>query len=108
MPEFITRQDKKIIESFHKIGEDVILGAVKIDQEKCKGCGFCTKCCAAGALEVTVDKKCRMITDLPFCMSCGDCVAICPEDAIELTDFIEFKRFFRYLDRGEPSTPRKF
>jgi ferredoxin len=103
----MTRKDKRRLESFHKIGEDVILGKVTIDRDKCKGCGFCVKACAAASLEV-VDKKCRMVEDLPFCMSCGDCVAICSEDAIELVDFIEFKRAFRYLDRGEPEPPRKF
>jgi ferredoxin len=55
-----------------------------------------------------VDKKCRMVEELPFCMSCGDCLAICPENAIELAQFIQFKRFFRYLDRGEPEWPRRF
>ena len=107
MPEYMTRKDRKKIESFHKIGEDVTLGAVIIDRNKCKGCGFCVKACAASCLELK-DKKCRMVLDLPFCMSCGDCVAICPEDAIELTEFIQFKRFFRYLDRGKPEFPRKF
>jgi len=108
MPEYLTRKDKKVIESYHKIGEDMVLGVVVIDRDKCKGCASCTKCCAAGALEIDVDKKCRMVPDLPFCMSCGDCVAICPEEAIELTDFIQFNRAFRYLDRGEPSPPRAF
>jgi len=103
----MTRKDRRKIESFHGVGTDVILGKVIIDQDKCKGCGFCTEACAAAALEV-VDKKCRMVQDLPFCMSCGDCVAICSEDAVELVDFIEFKRAFRYLDRGEPEPPRKF
>lgn len=107
MPEYLTRKDRKEIESFHHIGRDVTLGKVIINQEKCKGCGLCTKCCAAASLELA-DKKARMVQDLPFCMSCGDCVAICPEDAIELTEFIEFKKFFRYLDRGKPEFPRKF
>jgi len=106
MPEFLTRKDKKKIENFLKIGEDVLLGKVEIDQDKCNGCGFCSKACAAAALEV-VDKKCRLVLDLPFCMGCGDCVAICPKDAIELTNFIEFKHAFRYLDRGKPEPPRK-
>ena len=49
----------------------------------------------------------RMIEVLPMCMSCGDCTAICPEDAIEIKTFIEFKRYFRYIDRGKPEPPRK-
>jgi len=107
MPEFMTRKDRRKIESFRDLGRDVVLGKVVIDQDKCKGCTLCAKACAAAALEI-VDKKCRMVLDLPFCMSCGDCVAICSEDAIELTEFIEFKRAFRYLDRGKAEAPRKF
>ncbi len=104
----MTRKDRRHIESFLSVGEDVTLGMVIIDQDKCKGCGFCAAACAAAALEITADKKCRMVEEMPFCISCGDCVAICPEDAIELTEFIQFHRFFRYLDRGEPEQPRKF
>ena len=107
MPEYMTRKDKRRIESFLKLGEDVTLGTVIIDHDKCKGCELCAKACAASCLEV-VDKKSRMVEDLPFCMSCGDCVAICPEGAIKLVDFIQFHRFFRYLDRGKPEMPRKF
>jgi len=107
MPEFMTWKEKRTIESFLKIGVDVTLGVVNIDQEKCIGCGLCARACAAACLEV-VDKKSNMIKELPFCMSCGDCVAICPEDAIELVEFIKFKKAFRYLDRGKPDWPRKF
>lgn len=108
MPEKLTWKDRCKVENFHKLGEDVILGAVKIDSEKCKGCGLCTHACAAAALEMDVENKCRMVKELPFCMSCGDCVALCPEDAIELIEFIQFKHTFKYLDRGAPEFPRKF
>jgi len=111
MPEFLTRRDRRRIESFHKIGEDVVLGEVKIDHDKCKGCGLCVGCCAASALELAGERKARksrMVDELPFCMSCGDCVAICPEGAIEITRFLRFERAFRYLDRGEPHPPRRF
>jgi heterodisulfide reductase subunit A-like polyferredoxin len=107
MPEFITRKDKRKIENFERIGEDVELGKVVINREKCTGCGLCVKACAAATLEV-VDKKCRMIEDRSFCVSCGDCAAICPEKAIDLVHFLEFKLFFRYLDRGKPEPPRRF
>ncbi len=107
MPEHITRKDRRVVESFYKIGEDIVLGEVKIDQEKCSGCSLCAQTCASGALEV-IDKKARMIQELPMCMSCGDCVAICSEDAIEITRFYQFKRAFRELDRGEAELPRMF
>jgi heterodisulfide reductase subunit A-like polyferredoxin len=107
MPEFMTRKDRKKIESFKPGGRDIKLGKVAIHREKCTGCGYCIKACAAACLEI-VDKKCRMVEERPFCVSCGDCVAICPENAIDLVDFIQFQRSFRYLDRGEPEWPRIF
>lgn len=107
MTQYLTFREKFKIESFHKLGEDVELGEVVFDAEKCSGCGYCAAACAAKAIEL-VDKKARMVKDLPFCMSCGDCVAICPEGAVKLNRFIDFKKAFRYLDRGEPLWPRKF
>ncbi len=107
MPEFLSWKQRAKIESFTRIGEEVILGRVKINLEKCRGCEFCVNACPASCLEI-VDKKARVNEELPYCMSCGDCVAICPEDAIEIEQFIEFKRAFRYLDRGIPALPRKF
>lgn len=107
MTEHLTIKDRLKIESFNGIGRDVLLGKVVIDQDKCTGCGFCVKACAACAL-VVADKKCKMVDDLPFCMACGDCTAICPEGALSITDFIEFKLHFKYLDRGKPESPRRF
>jgi formate hydrogenlyase subunit 6/NADH:ubiquinone oxidoreductase subunit I len=111
MPEFLSRNEKKTIESFLKVGEDVVFGVVETDPDRCIGCGMCVGACAAGVLELVgekKEKKSKMVDELPFCFSCGDCVAICPEDAITLTRFLEFRRAFRYLDRGGPAPPRKF
>ena len=108
MPETLSKQDRKKIESFNRVGEDMTLGEVVIDQEKCNGCGLCVGACAAAVLELSKDKKARMVDVLPICMSCGDCVAICPEDAVKMTRYIQFHKAFRYLDRGEPLPPRRF
>jgi len=107
MPEYMKLKDRLKIESFRRLGQDVVLGVVAIDPDKCTGCGLCIRACAAGSLELN-QKKARMTEVLPACMSCGDCVAICPESAIELKQFIQMKRYFRYLDRGKPEPPRKF
>lgn len=107
MTEVLTKQNRKKVESYLKVGQDMQLGEVVIDTSKCKGCQFCARACAGAALEI-VDKKCRMVEVLPMCMGCGDCVAACPEGAIKITYFMEFNHFFRYLDRGEPAAPRRF
>ncbi|MCP4754875.1 MAG: 4Fe-4S dicluster domain-containing protein [Proteobacteria bacterium] len=107
MTELLSKQDRKKVESYLNIGEDIQLGEIVVDTSKCVGCQFCARACAGSALEI-VDKKCRMIEVLPMCMGCGDCVAACPENAIEMKHYIEFNFFFRFLDRGEPAAPRRF
>jgi heterodisulfide reductase subunit A-like polyferredoxin len=107
MTEHLRIRDRLRIESFNRLGEDVVLGAVEIDPAKCTGCGLCVKACAAGTLEI-VDKKARMNKDLPICHSCADCVAICAQGAISMKQFLQLKLYFRYLDRGKPEPPRKF
>ena len=51
MPDFLSYSDRRVIESYLKIGEDILLGKVKIDQEKCIGCELCVKACAANSKE---------------------------------------------------------
>jgi len=107
MPEKLKLRDRLKVEDFNKIGKDLVLGLVEIDQKKCTGCGLCAKACPSAALKLE-NKKARMDDFFPACMSCGDCTAVCPEGAITLKEFIQFKRYFRYLDRGKPEFPRKF
>src|SRR4030067_2920685 len=55
---------------------------VRIDEEKCNGCGLCIPNCAEGAIQI-VDGKARLITD-KFCDGLGACLGHCPEDAITI------------------------
>lgn len=57
---------------------------VKIDDEKCNGCGACIPNCHEGALQI-IDGKARLISDL-FCDGLGACLGHCPEGAITLED----------------------
>jgi len=55
---------------------------IKIDEDKCTGCGDCIPNCHEGALQV-IDGKARLISDL-FCDGLGACIGHCPEGAITL------------------------
>ncbi len=53
---------------------------IKIDEEKCNGCGLCVPGCPEGALQI-IDGKVRLVSDL-FCDGLGACIGECPEGAI--------------------------
>lgn len=57
---------------------------VKIDEDKCNGCGECIPNCPEGALQV-IDDKARIISDL-FCDGLGACIGECPEEAISIEE----------------------
>lgn len=107
MPRHLTLKDKWAIEDLRPGSGDAVFGEVTIDRDSCTGCGMCVRVCPANTLEMA-DKKSRMKAKMPMCISCGDCVAACPKKAVILTRFIEFRKRFRYLDRGAPEFPRKF
>lgn len=57
---------------------------VKIDEDKCNGCGLCIPNCHEGALQI-IDDKARLISDL-MCDGLGACLGHCPEDAITIEE----------------------
>ena len=57
---------------------------VKIDGEKCNGCGLCIPNCAEGALRI-VDGKAKLMSE-KFCDGLGACLGHCPEDAITVIE----------------------
>ena len=57
---------------------------IKIDLEKCTGCGKCIPDCPEGALQM-IDGKARLISDL-FCDGLGACIGSCPEGAISIEE----------------------
>jgi len=57
---------------------------IKINQEKCNGCGLCIPNCPEGALQI-IDGKARLISDL-FCDGLGACIGYCPEGAITIEE----------------------
>jgi len=57
---------------------------VKIDEEKCTGCGLCIPNCAEGALQI-VDGKAKLVKEI-YCDGLGACLGHCPEDAITIEE----------------------
>ena len=55
---------------------------VKIDEEKCDGCGLCVPACAEGAIQI-IDGKARLVAD-NLCDGLGACLGDCPQGAITI------------------------
>ena len=57
---------------------------IKIDEEKCNGCGLCAEACHEGAIGM-VNGKARLLRD-DYCDGLGDCLPVCPADAISFEE----------------------
>ena len=55
---------------------------IRIDEEKCNGCGECVVACAEGAIDI-VDGKARLVSEV-YCDGLGACLGKCPEDALTI------------------------
>ncbi|MGD0794970.1 MAG: 4Fe-4S binding protein [Dehalococcoidales bacterium] len=56
---------------------------VKIDEEKCDGCGACVISCAEGALKI-IDGKAKLVSE-KYCDGLGNCLD-CPQGAITIEE----------------------
>ncbi|MBQ9860002.1 MAG: 4Fe-4S binding protein [Clostridia bacterium] len=57
---------------------------IKIDTDKCNGCGACAAACHEGAIEM-MDGKARLTRE-DYCDGLGDCLPACPVDAISFEE----------------------
>lgn len=53
---------------------------IRIDEDKCNGCGLCAKACHEGAIEM-IDGKAKLTRE-DYCDGLGDCLPACPVNAI--------------------------
>ena len=77
---------------------------IKIDEERCDGCGACVSGCHEGALQL-IDGKARMVSEL-FCDGLGACIGDCPVGAITLEEreaepYDEIATIERMVIKGE-------
>ena len=57
---------------------------IKIDENKCNGCGACAAACHEGAIEM-INGKARLTRE-DYCDGLGDCLPACPVDAISFEE----------------------
>ncbi|NLA87134.1 MAG: 4Fe-4S binding protein [Clostridiales bacterium] len=53
---------------------------IKIDEDKCNGCGLCATACHEGAIQM-IDGKAKLTRE-DYCDGLGDCLPACPTGAI--------------------------
>ncbi len=58
---------------------------VKIDQDKCQGCGECVDNCPAEILAMDGDKA-IVAGDPNECLGCETCVSVCRNEAVSVTE----------------------
>lgn len=57
---------------------------IKIDEDRCNGCGACAAACHEGAIEM-INGKARLTRE-DYCDGLGDCLPACPTNAISFEE----------------------
>ena len=57
---------------------------IRIDEEKCDGCGQCATACAEGAIQI-IEGKARLVSET-YCDGLGACLGECPQGAIAMEE----------------------
>ena len=57
---------------------------VRIDEDKCNGCGLCVTPCAEAAIEM-VDGKAKVVKE-ELCDGAGFCLSVCPTGALSIEE----------------------
>ena len=57
---------------------------IRIDKDKCNGCGACASACHEGAIDI-INGKAELVRE-HFCDGLGDCLPECPTGAISFEE----------------------
>ena len=60
----------------------MIRNVIRIEEDKCDGCGICATACMEGAIAI-VDGKARLVSET-YCDGLGGCIGECPRGAITI------------------------
>lgn len=79
---------------------------IKIDSEKCVGCGICARTCKQSAIEMVNGKA--VVTNGESCDKIGNCLPVCPVNAISFVSTNSTNSFVDVsLPTAKPITPPK-
>jgi len=89
-----------------------VSGKIKIDTERCKGCGLCVEACPKNVIAISKNSNKNgyfpaEVVNIIDCFGCAFCATICPDVAIEVyrdVDMVAVES--EKKDRLSLSTPR--
>lgn len=86
----------------------ILRNIVKIDEDKCNGCGICIPACKEGAIQI-IDGKAKLVSEI-YCDGLGACLGKCPLNAITIVkrkaeDFNEEAAMKHVEEVKKPSLP---
>jgi len=64
--------------------DGMVRQVIKIDEDKCDGCGLCVSACHEGAIGL-IDGKAKLLRD-DYCDGLGNCLPVCPTGAISFEE----------------------
>ncbi|WP_432401329.1 ATP-binding protein [Wukongibacter sp. M2B1] len=80
---------------------------MRIDEDKCVGCGLCVPGCAEGAIKI-INGKAKLVSD-DLCDGIGNCIGHCPVGAIEIIESeaeeLDKKAVEKHMEERKESKP---